>query len=1631
MHIKKRDGSYEKLSFDKVIYRLRKLCKDKELGVLKGIDSDIVAQRVISGIYDGVTSCELDEEAARIAVGMTENVEYQHLASRIIISNLHKSTNECFSEVMEALYNNTDKAGKAMPVISDEVMAIVREHKNTLNFAIDYSRDYLFDYFGYKTLERSYLMKIKDNDTDKMVVVERPQHMYMRVAVGIHREDIDAAVKTYNLISQHYYTHASPTLFNSGTRLSNLSSCFSEDTIVATVNRGPVKIKDVLIGDTVVTHKGNVKSVVQLHKNLLGDRKFYEVAVSKTAPIKVTDNHKLWVIREEKKNPKDKKRPQYYDLEFVKNYLENDNCELLSKEYKNIKEKLLIKCVCGKTANVSFEGIYYKNIRCNDRKCIYERHNSIPESESMYKLQWVSVEDLKKGDYIGIPNKTMSVDRIKTLDITDFQLEKHPRIDYEINYNMETVTVKSKYEQAGKFKHSWREHSSINRYWNIDNDFAKFVGIFYGDGHIMRGKNKHGDIQSRGIGITIYKHNVNLIEFCKNYGEKLFGITPTIHTMTKQNVIQVLFNSVFVGHIFKELFGLGFNNKKVWTDIFKWEKVMIGNLLDGLVTTDGCITSSSSVSLQMSNVDFMRELYYLFRNNNIDVSYGKPKIQKNATKHHIQMNIPLDAINKNNIHKFYTNNRMDPVKKYCKNQYSPKVVDGFRFLKFEGKTQITENLPEYVYTLGVEDDHSYNVEGIVAENCFLIGTDDNIEGIFKTVTDCARISKVAGGIGLHVSNIRARGSLIRGTNGPSDGIVPMLKVYNETAKYINQGSRRKGSFAIYLEPFHADIMEFLELKKNQGHDDVRARDLFYAIWMPDLFMKQVETDGDWYLMCPDECPGLPEAYGDEFEALYWRYVEEKRYKRVVKAQDVWKKILEAQIESGVPYIAYKDAVNKKCNQKNLGTIKSSNLCVAPETMILTSKGYYPISQLENVETDVWNGESFSTTTIKKTGVDQELLKVVLSNGSELECTPYHKFYIAQGKRPSAYPRLAQIDAKDLQKEMILIKSNFPIIKEGSSDFPYPYEHGLFCADGTLEHDRYKNKLPRVTLYGEKINLAPYLTTRIEPCAMDKNGRVNCRLPKELLDKYTVPLNCNLDIKLRWLEGLMDGDGTVVKSDGLTGMQLGSIHLDFLKNVKYMLQTMGCDPKITEGCEAGWRSMPDGKGGHAQFYCQKQYRFLITSHDTSILYDLGFRPKRLQINGVYPRKNTKRWIKVEDVIRTGRISDTYCFKEEKRGMGIFNGILTGQCAEISLYSDHENYAICNLCSIALPKYVKYDQKGKPYFDFDHLCEIAEYVIGPMNKVIDNNYYATEECRKTNMAHRPLGIGVQGLADVYFKMGLPFESPEAKALNREIFETIYYGCMKGSIEEAKRDGPYDSFKGSPFSEGKFQFDLAAEFDGIKLEETLSGRRDWDALRKELVEHGARNSMLMALMPTASTAQIMNNTEAFEPIDSCIFKRRVLSGEYMVINKYLVAELLELGLWSKEMKDRIIGNEGSIQGIPEIPQRIKDIYKTVWEISMKSVIEQAADRGVFVDQMQSMNLFMANPNYKKLTSMHFYAWRHHLKTGMYYLRSKASASAGKFSIDANLEKQLREAQLSEEEMAKLVCSLENKDACEMCSS
>ena len=539
-------------------------------------------------------------------------------------------------------------------------------------------------------------------------------------------------------------------------------------------------------------------------------------------------------------------------------------------------------------------------------------------------------------------------------------------------------------------------------------------------------------------------------------------------------------------------------------------------------------------------------------------------------------------------------------------------------------------------------------------SCFLIANkDDSINGIYGTLTECAQISKWAGGIGMHIHDVRANKSRIRGTNGQSDGIIPMLRVFNATARYVNQAGRRKGSIAVYLEPWHADIMDFLELRLNQGDEEARCRDLFSALWIPDLFMKRVEEAGNWSLFCPDNAPGLSDAIGEEFEALYTKYEDEGKANSTLPAAEVWKAILKSQTETGTPYMLYKDACNKKSNQKNLGVIKSSNLCT----------------------------------------------------------------------------------------------------------------------------------------------------------------------------------------------------------------------------------------------------------------------------------------------------------------------------------------------EILEYTDKDETAVCNLASIALPKYV--DEETRT-FDYQKLHEVTKIVTKNLNRVIDRNFYPVETARKSNMRHRPIGLGVQGLADVFILHRVAFDSDEAKEINSRIFETMYHAALEASCELAQIDGSYETFEGSPTSQGVLQFDMWGD------DTKLSGMYDWDALKERIKERGLRNSLLMAPMPTASTAQILGNNECFEPYTTNIYLRRTLAGEFVIVNKHLVDDLKEIGLWSKDMKDLMVKAGGSIQNIVDIPDEIKKLYRTVWEIKMKDVIDMAADRGRFIDQSQSMNLFMESPTMSKLSSMHMYSWKKGLKTGMYYLRSKAKARPIQFSLE-----------------------------------
>jgi len=973
-------------------------------------------------------------------------------------------------------------------------------------------------------------------------------------------------------------------------------------------------------------------------------------------------------------------------------------------------------------------------------------------------------------------------------------------------------------------------------------------------------------------------------------------------------------------------------------------------------------------------------------------------------------------------------------------------------------------------------------------SCYLIAMeDDSIDGIFNTLKDCAHISKWAGGVGLHIHNIRAKGTHILGTNGTSNGIVPMLRVFNNTARYVDQGgNKRNGSFAIYLEPWHADIEDFLELRKNHGDEEMKARDLFYALWISDLFMERVKDNGKWSLFCPHECPGLADVYGNGFVDLYKKYESEGKARKTVNARDLWFKILDAQMETGTPYLLYKDAANSKSNQKNLGTIKSSNLCVAPETNILTLNGHLEIQTLVGKEVEVWNGEEFSKVRIIKTGEDQELIDVFTDDGSKLTCTPYHKFYIQENYSEKT---IKQVEAKDLKPDDKLIKCSFPVI-DGNDKFLYPYTHGFFCGDGTYSNisdnpeqeckfkainghffckrhidfetdDFLLNnninlheimscqaksycKKPMSYLYGDKKELIQYMKYRT---FSENNGRIVLQLPLDIEEKFNIPShNCYIKDKLDWFAGYCDADGTISRNGDNEQLQVASINYEFLKSIKLFLQTCGINPKIRLSQTREKSYLPDGKGGHKYYDVKPIYRLLVTSCDLYELVQLGFSPKRLKIIGNKPARNACQFIKILKIENNNRIDDTYCFTEPKRHMGIFNGIISGQCTEILEYSDDKETAVCNLASIGLPTFVNQETKT---FDYDKLHEVTKIITNNLNKVIDINFYPTEKTRRSNMRHRPIGVGIQGLADVFVLLDLPFYSEEAKEVNKLIFETIYHASLERSneisierkkllsqqglrhvdilemINEWDYDvifkneryktnflnnphlGSYSSFENSPVSQGILQFDM--------WNVCPSERYDWVKLKESIREHGIRNSLLVAPMPTASTSQILGFNECFEPFTSNLYSRRTLAGEFVVINKYLMKDLINLGLWNEQIKNNIIANKGSVQQLTILPEHMRNKYKIVWEIPMKHIIDMAADRGAFICQSQSLNLWIEDPTYNTLTSMHFYSWKKGLKTGIYYLRRKAKHQAQQFTIEPEQKQDVDE----------------KDEICEMCSA
>jgi len=845
-------------------------------------------------------------------------------------------------------------------------------------------------------------------------------------------------------------------------------------------------------------------------------------------------------------------------------------------------------------------------------------------------------------------------------------------------------------------------------------------------------------------------------------------------------------------------------------------------------------------------------------------------------------------------------------------------------------------------------------------SCFLLGTEDSIEGIMKTLTDSSIISKWAGGIGIGMSNIRPQGDYIRGTNGKSAGLVRQLKMYDAMARCWDQGGRRAGSVAIYLEPWHGDIMGFLEMRLGQGDDTERCRDLFSAIWVPDLFIRRVRKDEDWSLFSADTTPGLTDVFDgmevctecgkcrdgrvmtpglaspcshghkwlarDMFTELYTRYEREGRAKRRVKSRQIVEAICKAQRETGMPYIVFKDHVNRKSNQVNVGVVHNSNLCVSGDTNILTSEGYVAIADISGQLVQVWNGTEWSAVRIAKTGENQEMVRVKLSNGAHIDCTPYHKFYTADMTK----------EARELVPGDRLIKFDLPVVQyEHPEQFPHAYTRGLKCS-----------------------------------LSLSIQSRTTIQLDTwRVLPKFEVPMKASLADRLQWFAGYCDGCGTIVHPS--QSLQITSIEVEFLDKVRLMLQTLGVESRI----------LPDGKIS----------RLLVSVRGMCDLAKLGFAPKSLTIDSHSPHSTTES-VEVVSVEPTSRL-DTYCFNEPLRHAGVFNGVLTGQCAEIVEVSTTDSYANCTLASVNVRAFYS---DGK--YDYQSLHDTVRQVVGNLDEIIRSNKYPVPECVSNAMEMAPIAVGIQGLADLFCMMRVPFASKEAAIVDYAIAETIYHAAVEESCDRAARLGPYPKFAGSPASDGLLQFDLwqrNLEYIGSMMSPPFSGKYDWDALKRRVMRDGLRNSLVVAYMPTVSTSQIMGNNESFEPYSSNLYTKTTLSGKFTVANNHMIRHLAELGLWNETMRVKITNANGSVMGIPEIPDAVKEVYRTVWEIPQSELMRRSAMRSAFIDQSSSLNIHLNENSNAVLRRVIMDGWALGHKTNSYYIRTRAAASALKNNI------------------------------------
>jgi ribonucleoside-diphosphate reductase alpha chain len=1109
MNVVKRDGSSEPVSFDKVLARIRKAATGLTVNYTR------LAQLTLAEIHDGVHTSELDELAARIAISyLTDHPDWGTLATQIILSNCQKNAPATFSEAISILSALTDVTGLPAPTIHPDVTAFVTANKETLNAMIKPDHDFLLDYFGFKTLERAYLMRDRTGR-----VIETPQFMWLRVSVGLWYPNVEKIKETYDLMSAKAFTHATPTLFNSGTPRPQLSSCFL------------ISMKS----DSIDGIFDTLKECAQISKYAGGIGLHVHNIRAQGTLISGTggsSNGLLPMLRVFNNTAR------YVDQCFLPGTLVYTDAGPKAIETIGITDKVLTSSGCFEQINKPLRHDYTGSIRNIRIKHSLEPIQVTPEHNVM------ALTGIKTMTNFSVITNRLDkgLRAIEWVDVKDLQVD-----DYMV---FQIPTYEKDIE-------------------TISEDDCRFYGIMLGDGHISS--------STSGVTMnTITKKSA--IDFVTEYmtrrGVKLYG-------GEEPNVTNIRWSTMSPGFKLTVTDLYNYTHDKCISHHFlHLPKPKILQLLRGLIETDGCV-GTKEIALEMTSKVLLEQIRYLI--------------------------LRLGGLTSG-----YARNRIGNVSSY-RNITTRKLSWCIRIPR----------LPEIMVLFPAAPPSEY-FSFFRYGNLLMSRIESIEEDTYAGVVHDFEVDKT------------------------HDYTVSHLGVVH------NGGGRRNGSFAIYLEPWHADTPAFLKMKSNTGSEEERARDLFYALWIPDLFMKRVAANGSWSLFCPHEAPGLADVTGAAFEALYERYEAEGRAKKVVEAQKMWSDILVSQIETGTPYLLYKDAANAKSNQKNLGVIKSSNLC----------------------------------------------------------------------------------------------------------------------------------------------------------------------------------------------------------------------------------------------------------------------------------------------------------------------------------------------CEIVEYSSPEESAVCNLASLALPYFVR-----DSVFDFDRLRAVTQIVIRNLNRVIDINYYPTESTRRSNMRHRPVGLGVQGLADVFALLGFPWESEQAVLLNRQIFEHMYYAALSMSATLAEEDGPYETFAGSPMSEGLLQPDLwALDPASYATATTL----DWAALRTR-AKHGVRNSLMVAPMPTASTSQVLGYNECIEPVTTNIYVRRTLAGEFTVINKYLITDLMRQGLWTKAMKDRIVGANGSIQTIEEIPAITKALYKTVWEIKQKTLIDMAADRGAFICQSQSLNLFVPDPTIAKLSSMHFYGWRKGLKTGIYYLRTKSAVQAIKFTVEA----------------------------------